>query len=92
MTLLNAIMTLDELPEEATIYALEPWLPESKVVVLTEPDGGGLPQEAEDAGLSYFLEVAIAREFLEDWQASLSSPVTSAQQCARLIQYALNDA
>jgi hypothetical protein len=42
--------------------------------------------------LSYFLEVSIAREFLEDWQASLPNPVTSTQRCDRLIEYALNDA
>jgi hypothetical protein len=32
---------------------------------------GGLPQDAEELGLKYFLEVFIARDFVEDWAASL---------------------
>jgi hypothetical protein len=43
-------------------------------------------------GYDYFLEIFIAREFLEDWKASLGAEPSMSQTCARLIQYAVNDA
>jgi hypothetical protein len=92
MTLLETISTLDELEEADTIYLQEPWTEESIAVVAAEPDGGGLPPEAKALGLSYFIEVAIARDFIEDWLSSLPSPATMSERCARLIQYAVNDA
>jgi hypothetical protein len=92
MNLRDAIGTLGELDEDSTIYAAEPWTEGSKVVVATEPATGGLPAEAEKLGLKYFLEVLVAREFLDDWRASLSVEPTLQEACARLIQYAVNDA
>jgi hypothetical protein len=43
-------------------------------------------------GFDYFLEISLAREFLEDWKASLGAEPSIIQACARLIQYAENDA
>ena len=36
-----------------------------------EPEAGGAPAEAKRLGLKYFLEVFIAREFIEGWIAKL---------------------
>lgn len=83
---------LGKLDDEATIYAKEPWLPESASLVLCEPEEGGLPPEAKASGLAYLLEVAIARDLLEDWQASLATEASIDQRCERLIAYVLNDA
>jgi len=90
MTLIEAIRDLGKHDAEATIYAAEPWTEESQAVVAFEPEEGGLPVEAEN--LSYFLEVFIARDFLEDWEATLGASPTLQELCARLIQYAINDA
>jgi hypothetical protein len=90
MTLLDAVERLDSLDVEDTIYAGEPWTPDSKVVVVREPDRGGLPIAAENQRMTYFLEVAIAREVLEDW-VPRTRP-TLLDKCTRLIQYATNDA
>jgi len=90
MTLIEAIGNLEKHDAEATIYATEPWRAESQAVVAFEPEEGGVPAEAEN--LSYFLEVFIAREFLEDWELTLESPSRLQERCARLIQYAINDA
>ena len=92
MTLLDAINTLDDLDEVSTIYAAEPWAENSKAIVAQEPASGGLPAEAEKLGLKYFLEVFIARDFLDDWKGSLDEEPTLQEKCARLIQYAINDA
>jgi len=92
MTLLELVSALDSLDEESTIYASEPWAEDSKVFVAPEPDSGGLPAGAQELGLKYFLEVFIARQFLEDWAGNLGAEPTPPEKCARLIQYAINDA
>jgi hypothetical protein len=92
MRLLELVRTLDSLDIESTIYALEPWTENSKALVASEPDSGGLPADAKELGLKYFLELFIARQFLEDWVGSLGTEPTLQEKCARLIQYAINDA
>jgi hypothetical protein len=90
MTLGEIIRDLEQQETEATIYAAKPWAEESQAVVAFEPDEGGIPAGAKN--LSYFLEVFVARDFLEDWEPALESPPTLQERCARLVQYAINDA
>lgn len=92
ITLFEAVENLDTLDNESTIYAAQPWAPSSVAVVAPEPVSGGLPPEAEQQALKYFLEVFIARNFLEDWSANLDAQPTLQEKCARLIQYAITDA
>jgi hypothetical protein len=92
MRLVDAVQRLDLLDEEATIYAAAPWTGESEAIVAREPDGQLLPHEAIVRGLTYFLEVIVARDFLEDWSAGLDTGPTLQQKCERLIAYATNDA
>ena len=92
MTLLEIVQNLENLDEEGTIYAKQPWTAGSSAVVAREPDGGGLPTEAERQNLDYFLEVSIAREFLEDWTNNRPSSPTSQEKCERIIRYAIDDA
>lgn len=92
MTLIKAIETLETLDQESTIYVAEPWTEDSAVVVTHEPEKGGLPTEAAKLGLKYFLEVFVARDFIEDWTAELDKEPTLQEKCSRLIQYAEKDA
>ena len=92
MTLLEVIEGLDCLPEEATIYARQPWSCESIAIVDNEEEEGGAPESARPMHLKYFIEVAIAREFLEDWENSVDHSTTSVQRCERIIRYAEDDA
>jgi hypothetical protein len=89
--LVDVIDRLSEFDGEDTIYASEPWTEESEAMVAREPNAGGLPPEASRAGLKYFLEISIARDFVEDWIPSLDARPTSAV-CQRVIDYAINDA
>lgn len=86
------ISRLDEFADEDTIYASEPWGGHSNVVVAREPASGGLPSEAAKAGMIYFLEMSLARRFIEDWVASLSRAPSNCELCDRLIRYAIFDA
>ena len=88
----DVIDRLSEFDSEDTIYASEPWTGDSEAIVMREPTTRGLTSEALDAGMKYFLEVSIAREFVEDWLASLSRQPTRSAVCQRVIDYAINDA
>lgn len=90
--LCDVIDRLFELDSETTIYASEPWTERSEAMVAREPDAGGLPREASDAGMKYFLEVRIAQDFVEDWLASSNGWPMSSTVCQRVIDYAINDA
>ena len=92
MTLLEAVRDLGSLDEGSTIYVCEPWTQDSQVVVTPEPDSGNLPSDAQKPGMKYFLEVFLARDFLEGWVANLGREPTLHEKCARLIQYAVTDA
>lgn len=89
-TLADIVERLDTLDDEATLYASEPWSPESDALVAREPEHG-LPDEARRAGLTYFLEVAIAREVAQGLAGNLDERRGSAL-CQHLIHYAIHDA
>ena len=92
MTLIEVVGDLESLEEGATIYAAEPWRENSEATVAAEPETGGLPTEAAELGLKYFLEVFIARDFLAGWTANLDAEPTLQEKCARIIKYAITDA
>lgn len=92
MKLVDIVGNLSTYGAELTIYAAEPWTYNAAAVVAGEPDTGGLPPEAAAIGASYFIEVFVAREFLEGWQQNEHPSATAQEQCERLIHYAVHDA
>jgi hypothetical protein len=91
MKLIELIRNLDALDEQSTIYTSWPWLDASEAISAHQPDAGGIPAEAERLNLQYFLEVFVARDFIEDWAKNCVTAPTLEQKCARLIEYATND-
>ena len=91
-TLLDAVREIETLDENKTIYAREPWTPSSAVLVIEEPESGGLPGEAVELGFVYFIEVFEARSILASWETARPSLPNDLDKCGRLIQYALRDA
>ena len=87
MDLLNALANLDHFDSEATLYAAEPWSFSSPIMVVSNPPDAAEPIVQDGAAYAYFLEVFIAREFIEDF----GNPDLQAS-CDRLISYAINDA
>jgi hypothetical protein len=85
------IRELDSFGAEETIYASEPWTGDSTAVVAREPESG-VPADAERLNLKYFLEIFIAREFLDGWIANLGGEPTLQEKSERLIHYAKTDA
>jgi hypothetical protein len=90
----DIIARLSEFGAEDVIYASEPWTEGSDAIVLPdrEEDDGMPHPDATTAGLTYFLEIDLAMEFIEDWVNSVSDEPSSSAVCERLIQYAVNDA
>ncbi len=92
MRLLEVVCSLDSLDDALTVYASEPWTPQSEVLLLREPGDGDLPAEATLRDLVYFLEVFVAKEFVEGWEGTTQTRPSPDEKCRRLIQYARNDA
>jgi len=90
MNLVELIAQIERFDDDLTIYARSPWQPESEALCAHEQAGSLVPTDLASSGFSYFLEVFIAREFLED--LSTSGEFSNQKQCERLIQYAVNDA
>ena len=57
MRLRDIVKNLSWADQELTIYAAEPWSPDSEAMLAREPDEGGVPGEASGAQMTYFLEV-----------------------------------
>jgi hypothetical protein len=92
MTLVEIIRDLESFDSEGIICAKKPWTEDSQAIVVVEPQARRLPAGAEKLGMDYFLDVFVARDFLEDWRANLDAEPTLQQKCARLIKYAITDA
>jgi hypothetical protein len=92
MKLIELVRDLDTLDERSIIYASSPWSEASEAIVGYEPEAGRTPSDAAPLNLEYFLEVFVARTFIEDWTANCDTRPTIQQTCARLIDYATNDA
>jgi hypothetical protein len=92
MKLVEIVENLESFDRDATIYSAQPWTQGSDSIVAPEPPAGGPPPDAAAGRLAYFLEVAIAKEFIADWTATLSPEPTASEVCDRVIQYAIHDA
>ena len=97
MTLLEIVQRISDFRKDIedgvyTIYAPRPWQPSSPAIVIPQPEDGRLPDEAKHLGYQYFLEVFIATDMLQAWDASLGPEPSLEERCRRLISYAENDA
>jgi hypothetical protein len=90
MNLYEVVSNIETLHDGYTIYAVTPWHPLSEAECAVEPSDVSVPESISKKGMVYFLEVFLAREFLNDFNCQGS--YTMEQQCERLIQYATNDA
>lgn len=91
MKLSDVIQRLPSLSATHTIYAKQPWTPNSDAEVAPEEDGQLVPFQLAQQGYSYFLEVYIARDFVSDL-AQIEPAYTPEQICLRVIGCAENDA
>lgn len=91
MTLLEVVQKLNILDEEDTIYATKPWTENSTALVMPEPESGELSPEIKELGVQYFIEVFIAKDFINDWIKTQNKP-SYELICFRLIEFVMKDA
>jgi hypothetical protein len=76
-----------------TIFASEPWTPDSRAIVIEfEGETVEPPPQARDLGCTYLIEVFIAQEFLAGLPDVAGQDPTPEEKCMSLIEYAINDA
>jgi hypothetical protein len=87
VTLRDVIARLDEFSDDDTIY-FEEAAPDARAVVAAEPDDGSAPD-----GLSYLIEVDLAREAIDVWcEWRPGRTPSSADRVAAVTYYAEHDA
>ena len=90
MTLNEAVQQLAKLDSKLTIYARVPWAPSTEARLAFE--GSSEAKEIRADGLRYFLEVVVARDFIDGWIVTQRKLPTAKKCCTRLIEYATNEA
>jgi hypothetical protein len=95
MTLAEIVQRLDDYDDESLIWARArtkaDLTPDTEAVVAPELEDDGI--RWEERGLSYVLEVDLAKEVIEVWrQWHGGAEPSAAQRCAAVIHYAVNDA
>lgn len=79
--------------EEAAIYVARPWSPAAEAILVSPAPDAANPIEREGRRFEYFLEAALACDFLEDLEESGDAAWQSEdKRHARLIRYAETDA
>lgn len=89
MPLCDAVAALNDYDGDLTIYAKKPWAADSAAIVEAEGDDRSLTRFRLDVPFDYFLEVAEAVDFLQGWTSQFETSPSAAQQCQRLIEYAV---
>lgn len=85
-SLQEMISNIEYISDKQTIYVEQPWVITSKAIVLSDDEK--MEVIIEDKCYSYFLEVFIIRDLMEDLDNSLNNR----DLVLRIIQYAKNDA
>jgi hypothetical protein len=92
MKLINLVKTLENVDQEAIIFQENRENPNSDIILSFAEEGDeGVKQEA-GRKYYYLIEVFLAKEFIDDWEASLDYKPTLEETAKRLYDYAINDA
>lgn len=92
MKLVDLINNIDSVDEESIIFQEDRENFESDIILsFAEEDDGGV-KEKEGKKYYYLIEVFLAKEFIDDWIASLDYVPTSKEIAKRLYDYAIKDA
>ncbi|WP_293917944.1 MULTISPECIES: hypothetical protein [unclassified Sphingobacterium] len=90
MKLIDLIKDIDNIDQEAIIFQEEKENPNSEIILSFAEEEG----IKEEGGKKYYylIEVFLAKEFVDDWVASLDYEPTIEEKAKRLYDYAMNDA
>lgn len=92
MKLIDLIKDIDNIDQEAIIFQEEKENPNSDIILSFAEDGDEGIKEEGGRKYYYLIEVFLAKEFVDDWVASLDYEPTIEEKAKRLYDYAMNDA
>jgi hypothetical protein len=67
MNLPDMVRDLDSLDRESAIYAVKPWAEGSEAILVSDSETGERIIYDRPNGMSYFIDITVARDFLEDF-------------------------
>lgn len=90
MMLIDLVKDIENVEEDSIIFQENIEDPSSDIILAFAEDGG----VKEEAGrkFHYLIEVFLAKEFIEDWKASLDYSPSFEEIAKRLFDYAIKDA
>ena len=91
MTLEYLVANIDEFDEELVIFQKDELSIDSDIV-LFEQDDDNTVRIKDGIKYIYFLELFLAKEFIEDWTNGLDLKPNTREIALRLLQYAIYDA
>lgn len=92
MKLTNLIKDIENIDQEAIIFQEDRENPNSDIIISFAEEVDEGIKEVEGRKYYYLIEVFLAKEFLENWEASLDYRPTLEHKTKRLYDYAINDA
>lgn len=79
--------------DNTTIYVAKPWSCDAQAILISPAPDGTEAVTRDGQMHDYFMETFLARDFLEDFDASQEGgSATRKQRCERLVRYAVDDA
>lgn len=92
MNLVDLVNSIKNIDEDAIIFQEDKGNPSSEIILSYAEDGDEGIKEESGKKYFYLIEVFLAKEFIEDWVASLDDKPRSEEIAKRLYEYAINDA
>ena len=92
MKLVELIEHLEDVNEELIIFQEDKKNFNSDIILAFGEDGDGGIKYLNGKKYHYLIEVYLAKEFIEDWVASLDYLPHSVEKAKRLYEYSINDA
>lgn len=92
MKLVDLVNTINRVDEGFIIFQEDRENFDSDIVLSVAEEGDGGVKEEGGKKYYYLIEVFLAKEFINDWVASLNYKPTANEIAKRLYVYAINDA
>jgi hypothetical protein len=92
MKLVDLVNTINTVDEESIIFQEDRENFDSDIILSFAEEGDEGVKEEGEKKYYYLIEVFLAKEFIDDWVASLNYKPTVNEIAKRLYEYAINDA
>jgi hypothetical protein len=92
MTLTDLISQMQIIDENLIIFIDSMNDFNSTIILAYDEEGDNGVKYVDGKQYKYLMEVFLAKEFVEDWKASLAHQPTDSEIAKRLFEYAINDA